>query len=140
VSADEDRDRQARRSRAARRAAQRRHPASGRTQHAELRSIPSQPDHHLPSPAANTTQGDQMSDQRANPEPATVLAKLEHDLGYPVSPLVRQVVTDATATPPATFAEAVRTPDIQPSLNKQLPSAWELAAREFDDPAEPPDL
>jgi hypothetical protein len=128
-----------RRVQADRAAARRRHPASGRSQPVQLRAVPSQPDNQLPGPAPNTTQEDQMSDQHANTEPATVLANLEHDLGYPVSPIVRQVVTDATATPPATFAEAVRTPDIRVSLAK-LPSAWELAAREFDDPAEPADL
>jgi hypothetical protein len=56
VSADEDRDRQARRTRAARRAAQRRHPAGGRIQPAELRAVPSQPNDQAPGLAAQDNQ------------------------------------------------------------------------------------
>ena len=129
MSSGEDWQRQVRRARAAQRAAQRRHPASGRghpraVQPGMLRIVP---DRQPATPTEETDMPDHQ-DQAAMPDDA------EHRPGLPPSPLLRELVDDGTRNPPASWAEAVRTPDVKPALDQHTPSPWELAARMFEQP------
>jgi hypothetical protein len=67
VTADEDWRRQVRHTRAARRAARRRHPASGRAQPDRpgmIRVVPTQPDRQPPGPAANPIEENNVTDSQ----------------------------------------------------------------------------